>query len=52
MNGVNGTEFNYVNSEDPSKGKVYVRPDAVDCSVYDPNHGFEVTTEKIFDCNF
>lgn len=52
VNGVDGTEFNYINSEKPGLGKVYVKPDALDCSAYDPGHMFTTTTTRIFDCDF
>ena len=48
VNGLNGTEFNLVNTSNPNSAKVFVTPNAPALNQCDPDHGYPATTFKIF----
>jgi len=52
VDGLTGNECNFKNPKKPELGKICVSKSAPDNSVYDPDHSFERTTERIFSCDF
>ena len=48
VNGINGTEFNYFNTTNPSSPKIFHTPTCPYINECDPNHGLPATTYKIF----
>ena len=52
VDGLTGSECNWKNLSDPSKGKICVNDAALDVCPYDPNHSFSATTERIFGCRY
>lgn len=48
VDGLNGTQFNLVNSSDPNSQKIYQTPNSPNINQCDPNHGLPATSYKIF----
>jgi phospholipase C len=48
VDGINGTEYNLVNTMDPNSTRVYHTPTCPSINVCDPNHGYPATTFKIY----
>jgi phospholipase C len=48
INGLTGKEFNYVDPQNKSKGRINVTKDAWNTALCDPNHSVHPTTWKIF----
>lgn len=52
VDGLTGEECNYKNPKYPWLGKVCISHQAPDHSLYDPDHSYTATTERVFACNF
>ena len=48
IDGLDGSEWNSLNSQDPTSPKIYVNKNGFDISPTDPNHDLNSTTEQIF----
>ena len=48
VDGINGTEFNLVNTTNPNSTKVFHTPTCPAVNVCDPDHGYPATTFKIY----
>ena len=52
VDGLTGNECNFKDPKNPELGEICVSHSAPDNSVYDPDHSFEKTTERIYSCYF
>jgi len=48
VNGVTGNEYNFLDTENPSLGKVYIKNHTEYINPCDPDHGTKATTSKIY----
>jgi len=48
IDGVDGTQYNYLNSSDPNSAQYFVNPNAVYTPPFDPDHSLPSTTVEIF----